>query len=784
MKNYFRNLRRDMLKNRSAYLGAILIVALGILIYLAMNDFTQNLHSCISRYYEETEFADVFAEVRGIPESELSRLENIEGIETVSGRASADARLMIEDSDEIITVHLIGYSPDDRLNRVVFGNGAKMISPDSIFIGKEMSRAYGFREGSRVRLAVNGKISEFSYVSRVSEPEYLVMDSGTSAASDFEHYDLGVIDEAVLETLSGKKGIVSELGFRLKKGYSFQAVQNELTQALSPYGVSSITDRKHQTTDSGIQSEMHNYRMAGTIVPLLFILCSMFMLYIILKKLVNKDRPLIGTMKAMGAGNADLLKVYLFPSVLIGLSGSLIGIAGSVPLGNYLLQDDIRYYGLPDAAFVSDPASKLLVIFFAVLACFITVFLGVSEIVNINPADAMRAEAPSAGGKFTVPPALKKFLNMRQIIGLRSLFRNPTRSIVTIFAVSISFGMIANFISYRVVTKETNVDTFGTFETYDVNISLGDLKKNSDAASLLDGLPYVQSSETAAVYTVLLRNRNHSRYDTLTAINRNSAMIHLSDRDNVPHPLPASGLVMGKLLAEKLGVSVGDEVEVENGLLSDRPVKIPVSDILDSKSSFAGGCFMSLENTAEAFDADDAVNLIYVKMDRNYFGDLKRALKNTPGITSLMEQDKVRKSYEEGLSLTMNMMYVFCAFSIFLGIIMITNITNISVRERLNEFGTLMILGTTQSEVDEIILFEHEIDFILGILSGFPMAFVWKKIIEYSLSSDNFRLVMEIPPGVYLTTFLICFAIMLFSTVLVLRNVRAIRLTDILKERG
>ena len=130
------------------------------------------------------------------------------------------------------------------------------------------------------------------------------------------------------------------------------------------------------------------------------------------------------------------------------------------------------------------------------------------------------------------------------------------------------------------------------------------------------------------------------------------------------------------------------------------------------------------------------------------------------------------------------MMNLFSFFSIIMGVIMISNITDISIRERRNEFGTLMILGTTQAEVNEIIIFEHSMDFLLGILFGFPVSFVLERVVEKVISYDTFVMVMQISPGIYFMTFLICLCIMALSTALVIRNVRGIVLTDILKERG
>lgn len=784
MKKYFQNVMRNTWKNRGSYIGAILIVALGILVYVAMDDFLFNLNRTVQNYYTDTEFADVFATVKGIPQEELAKLESIEGIQTAFGRMAADVRIDNDSSNEIVVVHLLGYSADDSLNRLYFTDRVAGISPDSLYLGKNMSKELSFHPGDQIRLVINGKSTRFNYVSTVSEPEYLdVAPEGSDDTADYSHYDIGAIDEATFEKLTGKSGSVTELGFRLQKGYTFENVQAELEEMLGPYGLENLCRRKDQSSYYSIQVETNQNRAAGMVLPVIFILCSMFMVYIILKKLIDKDRILIGTMKAMGAYNGELLSIYLVQAAVIGLSGSVLGIVAAWPFGSYLFLDDVDSYNLPETPYISPVSSKILVVIAAVLVCLVTVYLGVRDVVKINPADSMRSAEPRVKGKFSVPAGLRKIMNLRQVIGLRSIFRNPSRSMVTIIAIAVSYGMMASFIAFSGVLKEKFVGIYSTVKTFDYSVSLNGPDTDDRILDSFSGFSYIDGIETAGNYSVTLRAGNHSRYGSLAALKENSAMMHPYDQTGREHPVPENGMLLEKNTAERLHASAGDLVEVEIPELSDVPVRVPVTDILDDKFGNGTSCYLNIGYLQSLYHTEAVSNRIYINMKPSQLEDLKKILKNAENVSSLIAKDKLRRDSGDSMKFMTAMMNLFCIFSIFMDVIMITNITGISVRERKNEFGTLMILGMTQREVNEIIEFEHGIDFLIGILLGFPMGRLCEIILDTSISYDTYTLRMKIPPSAYALSFCISLVVMAMSTAFVIRDVKKIELTDILKER-
>ena len=99
-----------------------------------MSEFLVNLDTKTEMYFEECQFADLFATVSGMPKEELNRLESVEGISSVFGRLEGNVRLILEDQVQVITLHIQAYSPDDTMNLLTTDPQTTEMEDDEIYI--------------------------------------------------------------------------------------------------------------------------------------------------------------------------------------------------------------------------------------------------------------------------------------------------------------------------------------------------------------------------------------------------------------------------------------------------------------------------------------------------------------------------------------------------------------------------------------------------------------------------------------------------------------------------
>ncbi|MBR1442901.1 MAG: FtsX-like permease family protein [Firmicutes bacterium] len=783
MNRFFRNILRTIAQNKISYIGAVLIIAMGALTYTGMTEFYIVLEEKSMAYFNNTSFADVFVEVTAMPEQKVSMLEDIKGIDESFGRLEGNLRLLRDDEKKIITIHAMAYSPNDKMNKILLEPTPDNIGDTDIFISKKMCDIYGINSGDEITVIANNRTKKLTCKGIAYSSEHMSSTADESAKSpDSSVYDIGVMSKEGLENLLGKKGDITNIGLRLSKGTEYSDVKYSIEQMLKRYNVVSITKKADQDSYYAITDEIDVYKLIVSVIPTVFMAVTVFMLYIVLKKMIDKDRILIGTMKAFGASDIEILTQYMKQAVVIGIIGGVLFLAPAEMMGKFLYVDDANYFNLPDFNYEVHLSSWIMSIVISLATSVISVYLGVRGVVKINPAESMRAAAPK-GGSSKIPAFVDKILNIRQKIGLTSMLRNKGRSLIIAVAVAFPFSCITAFGSYNILVDKMVDDQFGKIENYDIKVKLTEFIDRTDAETILRNMKDVSDAEAVASYSTLMTAANHYEYAPLIVLNNNSDMYRIMDRYGNFYEPRDDGIIMSHHLANKLKVKKGDTVKIECGDLTytNSPVEIPIVGI----SEDASGTYSYINGAGieRYFPVKDRVNLLLILADEGKDESIKTQISKMRNISLMFTKDDQKASYAEMMSTIVLMMNFIAVFSIIAGVLMIYNIMGISIRERKNEFGTLMVLGMTKREISEIIVFEQLINFCIGILLGIPCIYAWCRIIEFAASSDTETITMQIFPIRIAAAILVCVISTVISVVLIIRDVFNMELTDVLKER-
>ena len=359
--------------------------------------------------------------------------------------------------------------------------------------------------------------------------------------------------------------------------------------------------------------------------------------------------------------------------------------------------------------------------------------------------------------------------------------RNKLRSILLAFAIAFPFAFTAVLLSYQEVAEQIFYAQFTKVETYDMKVALDGYVNDNHLVSSALQLENVYDVEAIADYAVTLRHRNMTLLTSLKALHNHSdnyRILDIYDRYYAPR---SDGLIMNSVTARKLNVKTGDTIEVYNAYLSPEPVNIPVVEIIEE--SFGTGCYLDMEAVSRYFNVGDMADTLLFKVDREKSEEVKRELMTTKNIVSLTESERVLKSYQELMESMTAMMNTFALLSVGMGFILIYNIMGMSLRERKNEFGTLMVLGTRQKDILEIISFEQTLNFALGILAGYPLSLGLKEVVAGVIASDVYTVNFTVPFSSYVYSFLVCGAIAILSTRVLFRDIGHIEPAEVLKEK-
>ena len=175
-----------------------------------------------------------------------------------------------------------------------------------------MQAVYQYEQGDTLQLVYQGQKFDFRYTGICHAPDYIYsIPPGGAMIPDGEVYDIACIDESRMEKILGKRDSYTELGFLLEPGYTYEDVKSQLKEELEVYGLVSICERGAQISFDMVESEMAGLISVGSALPVIFMAISVFMLYVVLKKMIDRDQRLIGTMKAFGMTDRELMAGYL-----------------------------------------------------------------------------------------------------------------------------------------------------------------------------------------------------------------------------------------------------------------------------------------------------------------------------------------------------------------------------------------------------------------------------------------------------------------------------------------
>lgn len=779
MKYFNLHILRGIRKNFATYLGAILIIALGVFICVSMIETMFNLETKIHYYYEKNQLGDIFAKVSCIPEEKLKDLEKIEGIDRVSGILSKEIRLIQEDMDTIVSVHLMGYDETQILNQIGFTENSYFIN-DTLYLGKKMMRVRNYQIGQKISLIISGQIEEFTLAGSIYAPQYIyALPPSGAIVTDGSDYDIALISKDKLENLLGSQNVVNELSFRLQKDVKYEEVKDRLREELSHYGLFSLIDYKNHTSYSMVESEIGELRSAGTVVPIIFMLMSVFMLYIVLKKNIDNDRMLIGTMKALGMNNAELMATYIFQAICIGLLGNILGLSLAGILGKYFFEIYANLFTIPSNQYLYFWNLRIMVLGISILFCLLAVYIGVKDIIKIQPSEAMRSPSPTIriGGSW-----IQLFTNDTMIkMGLRSIYRSPFRTMVIAMAVAFPFGMSVSLFSF-IPSINQLFDSFDKVQRYDLKLHMEGYAPLHRGQVLGLAFKGVESTEGIMEILIQLENENQHTYATLYGLHKESPRYKIySDEGRYLEP-SSYGLIINSRIARKIGVNIGDTVEVKVLGSSMQEKSVKIMDIIQETSG--GGAYIDIKSVKNILGIPAPINAVLLNVRRGEIEKVKEEIKNTKTVLAVTDIKNIIAQYHKQFNSSKLLIDIFIYMSMLAGVVLIYNILLISIRERSHEFATLKILGISISELRKMILVEEIIYMILGVVFGIPIAYLIKNILENMIDPEDFTFTIHLSASAYTRAFMVCFIITAFTTISVMRYIQKIPAVDSLKERN
>jgi putative ABC transport system permease protein len=786
MRALERKLLRDVIHLRGQLMAVALVVMCGVAMWVTMRGAYRSLVLSQQAYYAADRFADVFARLVRAPLPVARAIEQIPGVTIVQTRIVFDVTLDVRGLSEPATGRLVSIPENGRpqLNDVHLRQGRWIDSgnPGEVIVSEAFAMANQLHPGDSVGAILNGRWRRLLIVGIGLSPEYVYEIRVGDVFPDKRRFGILWIGRKAIQNAFSMEGAFNDIALALAPGTHPAEVIRRMDDLLAQYGGTGAYDREQQISHRFLADEISGDRVAGTIVPAIFLGVAAFLIHIVLSRLVQTQRDQIAVLKAFGYSNLDVGLHYLGISlVAVGL-GSILGIlvGGRLMISLSTLYKEFFHFPI----FRLDLSPSLLAggVIISALAASLGAIFAVAGAVRLPPAEAMRPESPPRfhAGLIERTNLFRSASPATRIV-LRNMLRRKIKAALSILGVALAVAIlvVAHFMFDSV--DALMALQFHQAEREDVTVPFL-LPRSGSAVSDLRRMRGVLTVESYRAVSVKIAHGNRERRTGLFGLHGNASLRRLVDRHGNAVQIPPGGIVINRKLAEVLAVREGDRVtlHVFEGI---RPVvDLPVTRIIDDLLGL--GAYADIDVVRRLLDESDVVSGAYLAVDPLAREELFAQLKQAPAVAGVSIREAMIQSFKETIAQSLaitNTAGILFACIIAAGVIY--NGARIALSERGRELASLRVLGFTRGEVGWMLIAEQAILTAMAIPLGFGLGYGLAALLVRAYDSEVYRLPLVISRETWAFAFIVVAVAAVASSLLVLRRIRHLDLVEVLKTR-
>ncbi|MBC3887298.1 FtsX-like permease family protein [Acetobacterium paludosum] len=485
--------------------------------------------------------------------------------------------------------------------------------------------------------------------------------------------------------------------------------------------------------------------MSG-VFPLFFLLVAALVSFTTMTRMVEEQRTQIGTLKALGYKHSQIASKFIIYALLAAVIGSAIGLVAGINTLPYLIAGAYGLLYQVPSLVISPPWIPIIISCLVAILCTVSAALIVSYIeLKEQPSELMRPKAPKIGKRIFLEkiPIIWKRLGFIEKVTARNLMRYKGRFFMTVIGIAGCTALILAGFGLHDAIFSMIPRQFNNISVYDGYIALKNEETLADKAAFKELLNNdSRFSENMLAYQSKMKiekvggDVEKSAYlfvpETSEAI---KDFIHLQNRQSgTAIDLNKAGAVISEKIASDLGLSVGDTIRIYN---DDQSHEVVLGAI--TENYLENYIYLSPEVYERVYGEPLKVNIAYVNIP-NTSTDLENAIAKDwlekDGVVNVNFTGNIVKSSNDSMSSLSIVVVVMILSAGALATVVLYNLTNINISERVREIATIRVLGFYDSEVYTYIFRENIVLSCIGIFVGLFLGVLLNTFIINTVETD------------------------------------------------
>jgi putative ABC transport system permease protein len=774
-KKAARDLRRRL--PQVAAIGAT--VMLGVLLFVASYDSFRNVQASYDRTYARTHFADLTV-TGGDSATIAAALSGAAGVDRIVIRTQADRPMAIGATK--LVGRVVGMPPVDGhgINEIdlIAGRLPDPARNDQVVIERHTADTFGLSAGKSVRVFDDAAWRDVTISGIVQSPEYLwPARNRQDVLGDPHAFAVVFAPESLARTLSARTTPNQVLV--AMTGGAARSDRDRVTRLLRSAGAADIEDRSDQPSNAALRQNFNGFRVMAIGFPALFLSAAAIAEYLLITRLVYTERPIIGTLLALGARRRAVILHYVWYGAVVAAVAALAGILSGGAATTAYTRAYASLLKLPDT--VIEHRIPTAVIGF-VLGLITGVIAGLAPAIGAArtaPAEAMRGDGvrPIRIGPLTRLSSRWTLMPVVVRMALRSLIRSRRRTVATVVGGVLALVLILASAGMLTSVRAMVGLEFGFVQRQDATVLAA--RGTNDVGAQLRSLPGVAVVEPATIARVTVAANGHTYPTSLTGLDSATAMHGFRNPDGTARTLPADGVLAGVALADKLGVRAGDDLTVIPAGGSPRTIRL--AGLVDEPL----GTAVYATNAAAQSITGAGPGGYLLRFDNGADRDRVRAA--ATGLSGVVAYTDAR-AVQNQLNSFLVIFWVFAGATLVLGALLaftvIYVIMTINLAERTGELAILRATGAPIRRLTATVAIENLSATMLAVPIGLAAGVGAGWLFLRSFNNDLFNLHLSIGPTALILAAVAVTAAAAVSQLPAARLIKRIDVARVVRERS
>ena len=522
------------------------------------------------------------------------------------------------------------------------------------------------------------------------------------------------------EELAAQKRLAQTESDLAKEKEKLEQRQKELDELAEPkyhvYNRETIPGGQGYLMYSNASSSV---RSVGNIFPVVLYMVAAMVTFTTMTRFVDEERTNAGIFKALGYRNQDIVAKFVLYGFLAGTVGTIIGTL----LGHYLLAGVIS--DVITAGMVVGKSHEyfywsysLIALALSWVSSVLPAYLVARRELHDEAAQLLLPKPPVKGSKILLERLsfIWSRMSFTHKVTARNIFRYKQRMLMTIFGVAGSVALLFAGLGIQSSVGGVVERQFEQIQQYQMIVaekSSASEQEKTDLESALQAESihasqkiYSKSIEKdfkgeAGLQTITMMVTNREDFKPFIALEENGQEVHVTD-----------GAVVSQKLAQLAGVTVGDELELDGK-------KIKVAAI--SENYVGHFVYLNRATYEQVYGTSPQDNTYLVKLKDPTPSNTEKEAATFMGkaaVSGVVQNATAIHLFESVASSLNKTMAILVLVSVLLAIVILYNLTNINVAERIRELSTIKVLGFHNKEVTLYIYRETMVLSLVGIALG------------------------------------------------------------------